>query len=67
MSTYIEWIPQNTGWSGGVSWFRTCPSIPTDSFEDALRINKRDKHNLRDKSIKYRVLQRTVTEEVIDD
>jgi hypothetical protein len=67
-----EWavfIAQNTGWSGGVSWFDTVPFnsnfVGFSNPRDAKAANKAMHKRMKDPSILYRVIKRTTREEVV--
>jgi hypothetical protein len=71
---WISWVPQNTGWSGGISWFDT-KSGPISRYkatvcaskEEAQRVNAELKEAMKTSEVLYRVVKRTVTEEYFYD
>lgn len=62
--TYYE--PQNTGWSGGVSWFVTGddkynpPRYKTK--KEAIEHNKRARESWNDPSVKWRIVKKHIIE-----
>ena len=48
------WMPQNTGWTNGVSWFDT-GSVRFASKEEAEERNRKQKEWLKDPSVQFRV------------
>lgn len=60
-----QYIPQNTGWSGGVSWFDTAPGVHMN-FKQAVALNAQQKRRNKDPAMLWRVIKRTTIEEVVD-
>lgn len=62
MTRYEYWMAENTGWSGGVSWFPTSSTHFTSrsAAEDAA---KRFKETLNQKGTKHRVKHYIVSTE----
>lgn len=62
--TYYE--PQNTGWSGGISWFVTGDDkykpIRYKTRKEAIEHNKRARDSWNDPEVKWRVVKRHVIE-----
>lgn len=64
MKTYDYWVAQNTGWSGGISWFDNYEGTRYRSREDAERCAKKFKKRLPDS--KHRIIHRIIQEEHIE-
>lgn len=47
-------MPQNTGWTDGISWFDTV-SVPFQTLEEARARNEISKEFMKDPSIQFRV------------
>ena len=62
-SEQVCFIPQNTGWTAGLSWFTTSDTITT-TYEEAVAVNKAHKKMFKQAVIKYRVMKKTVTFEI---
>jgi hypothetical protein len=58
------WTVENTGWSGGVSWFKTggtdANPLRFDSFADAATYALQKQHALNDPNTLWRVVETTV-------
>jgi hypothetical protein len=63
---YSWYEPQNTGWSGGNSWFTTGETKYNvshyETYEQAKKVNDAHKEWNPDPSIKYRVIRVTKIE-----
>lgn len=64
--SYFMYIPQNTGWSGGSSWFDTYSNCRSSNscknLEEAESINSIHKDKMNDPNIKYRVVLKEIKE-----
>jgi hypothetical protein len=66
MTEHEYWTAQNTGWSGGVSWFNSGGSqlypIQCKTREEALELAAKYKKQLTES--KHRIVHRKIVEEV---
>lgn len=58
-------VPQNTGWSGGCSWFDSSDSRKFTDVESANQYNEMLRKEFKDEEMRFRVIKRVITETVI--
>lgn len=65
ISTHTTWVPQNTGYTNGLSWFDTFAGYDhaCKTREEAEVYNNNLKEQMGTQNILYRVVKRTITEE----